>query len=296
VVTRAAIDWVLGGGNPYGIGYAVTTPPGAPFAYGPLTLLWYLPFADPRVAELLVSGLIAAVLAIRGRPLGLAIWAASPMFAQLAGDGSNDTSAGLLLLIALVVLERLPRAGAFLLGLAAGFKPYVVAWLPPIFVWAGAGALVAGVIGTAVFWLPAIIIWGVGPIIHSFQLSDSTKGSTYYSLGSVIERFGKPANREFLNGFRIVAGGATALVASVFARSHRAVVITGAAIYLVTLYTGYWSTAAYLTALAPILCWYVDVWLTPSADGDPTRVRWPSDPVGRLIDLVNARWPVVVHG
>jgi hypothetical protein len=299
-VTRAAIDLVLHGGNPYGIGYAVTNPPGAPFAYGPLTLLWYLPAADPRVLEMLVSGLIVAILAVRGRPLGLAIWATAPVFVQLASDGSNDTSAGLLLLIGLVVLERLPRAGAFLVGLAAAFKPYALAWLPPIAVWAGVGALASGIVGAAVLWLPAIIMWGAGSIAHSFQLSDSTKGTPYYSLGEVLALLGLSPRQDLLDTYRLVAGGLTAVIASVFARSHGAVVVAGTLIFIVTLYAGFWSTAAYLAAIGPVLCWYADVWLAPLAgrgddDLDPTRIAWPTDPIGSLIDEVDRRWPVPAH-
>src|SRR5207247_3218367 len=151
----------------------------------------------------------------------------------------------------------------------------------------------------------AVLIWGFGPIVKSFQLSDSTKQFTYYSLGMLIERFHIPANRDALNAFRLFAGGLTAVVGSVFARSHGAVVAIGSAIYVVTLFAGFWSTAAYLQALAPVLCWYADSWLEPlagpagigdaAAGDDPTRVRWPSDPIGRVIDAVNARWPIAVR-
>jgi len=52
-------------------------------------------------------------------------------------------------------------------------------------------------------------------------------------------------------------------------------------------YAGYWSTYAYLAALAPVLCWYLDGWVGLEAG----RVRWPGDPVGRLSGWVDARWP-----
>ena len=75
-VTRSAIQTVLAGGNPYGIGYATSSPPGAPFPYGPLALAWYVPFqGDPRVVETAVSFLVLLLLAVRGRPLGLAVYA-----------------------------------------------------------------------------------------------------------------------------------------------------------------------------------------------------------------------------
>ena len=94
-VTRSAIETTLAGGSPYGIGYASSSPPGAPFPYGPLALLWYLPFrADPRVVELAVSLLVLAVLALRGRPIGLAIYALALPLLLTASDGSNDTSGG----------------------------------------------------------------------------------------------------------------------------------------------------------------------------------------------------------
>ena len=43
LVIDAAIRTMLEGGTPYGIGYQESIPPGAPFAYGPIALLWYLP-------------------------------------------------------------------------------------------------------------------------------------------------------------------------------------------------------------------------------------------------------------
>ncbi|MEX1335940.1 MAG: hypothetical protein AB1Z66_11620, partial [Candidatus Limnocylindrales bacterium] len=56
MVTEAAIREMLAGGDPYGRGYDVSVPPGAPFAYGPLALLWYRPsLDDPGRMELLAS-------------------------------------------------------------------------------------------------------------------------------------------------------------------------------------------------------------------------------------------------
>ena len=288
-VTRAAIDLVLAGGNPYGIGYDVTAKLDAPFVYGPLVLLWYLPASDPRVLEMLVSGLIVGILAVRGQPLGLAIWATTPIFVRIASDGANDTSAGLLLMVALVVLERLPRGGAFLLGVAAGFKPYALAWLPGILGWAGTGAFAVGILGAALAWLPAVLMWGVGPIIESLRLADVNKVTPYFSLGEVLSRLGHRASRDVLN-VAAYAFGAIAVLVSVFTvRTHTAVVISGVVVYLVTLYAANWATPAYLVAIGPVLCWYVDGWL----GGDSTRIKWPTDPVGRLTAAADRRWPRV---
>lgn len=88
-----------------------------------------------------------------------------------------------------------------------------------------------------------------------------------------------------------------AAVVAPLARSHAAVVIGGMLIYAVTLYTGFWSTPAYLVPLAALLCWYIDGWFSPAqaahGESDPTRVRWPGDPIGRLTAAVNRRWPPV---
>ena len=54
--TSAAIQVMLNGGDPYGLGYAVSRPAGAAFPYGPVALLWYLPSSrDPALIEFVVS-------------------------------------------------------------------------------------------------------------------------------------------------------------------------------------------------------------------------------------------------
>jgi hypothetical protein len=260
-----------------------------------------MPFSDPRVLEVAVSIVIAGLLAVRGRPLGLALWATFPAFTRIVSDGSNDTSGGLFLLIALVVLERLPLLGAALVGIAAGFKVYALAWLPPIFAWAGISAFLAGLAGAALVWLPAVLLWGPGNILRSFQLTDVHKNSPYYSVSQALTYLRVPVNKQLMTLAAYFWGALAALVSVFAVRSHRGVVVGGVAVFVVTLYTGWWSTAAYFLAIGPVLCWYVDVWLGPQAredgedgedDPDPTRIRWPSDPVGRFTAAVNRRWPV----
>lgn len=289
VVVRAGIDLAVSGGNPYGVGYAVSSPPGAPFAYGPLALLWYLAVAEPWVMELVVSIVILVLLTLRGGPMGLAIYATMPILAGLASDGSNDTSAGLLLLVGLVLMERMPRTGAFVLGLAIAFKPYALAWLPPLFMWAGAGALVAALFGAAIFWLPALIIWGPGAILRSFQLAESVHTSPYYSLAVALQRFFGPVSADVMGIFRLLAGGLTTIAVLPVVRSHAGVVVGGTLIYLVTLFTGYWSTFAYFAAIAPVLAWYLDDWLGPEG----VRVRWQvlEGPIAEI----DKSWPRVAR-
>jgi hypothetical protein len=286
-VTRAAIDSALAGGNPYGHGYAVSNPPGAPFAYGPLTLLWYLPARDPRMLELAVSFAILGLLALRGRPLGMALFALTPILIVLAGDGSNDTSAGLLLLIGLVSVGRLPRTGAFILGLAIAFKPYALAWALPLVAWAGAGAVVPLVAGASVAWLPAVVAWGLSPIARSFAQANDLVSVPSYSLGEILWHFGQRVPSGVMQGFRFVAGGLLALALLPAVRSQRGVIVGGTLIFLLTLYAGFWSTFAYLAAIAPLICWYVDDWLGPA----DARIAWPADPYAVLAAAVDRRWP-----
>lgn len=290
-VTRSAIEVVLGGGNPYGIGYASSSPPGAPFPYGPLAILWYLPFrADPGTLELAVSLAILAVLALRGRPVGLAIYGLALPLLLLAGDGSNDTSAGLLLLIALVVLPRSPLAGGGLLALAAAFKPYAVAWLPALLAWAPLPGLVGFGVVTVVAWAPVWLAWGLPTFLDSFFRSQSLHGSPYYSLAAWVQSVTRSAvSAEAFERLRLLLGGLTALATLPFVRSGRGVIVAGLLVYLVTLYTGYWSTYAYLATIAPIICWNLDDWVGLARG----RVRWPSDPIGRWTAWADERWPIL---
>jgi hypothetical protein len=290
LVTRAAIEQVLAGGSPYGVGFEVTVPPGGSYPYGPLPLLWYLPtLAEPRIMELAVAGLILALLTLRGHLLGLAVYACAPILIGLTSDGSNDTSAGLLLLGAMALLPRLPRAGALVLGLAIAFKPHALAWVPPLVVWAGWPVILPLAVGAGLFWVPALIAWGPGAVLESIRLSDRIHGTPYYSLGHALQRLGTAVPADLLNLFRFVAGGLTALVVMLRVRSADGVIIGGTLIFLVTLYSGFWSTFAYFAAIAPFICWHLDRWLGQSE----RRVHWPNDPVGSLTAALDRRWPVL---
>ncbi|MFO1539041.1 MAG: hypothetical protein ACKOTZ_01150 [Chloroflexota bacterium] len=288
-VVQAAARTMLAGTPPYGIGYDASLPPGAPFAYGPVALAWYLPMLDdPRRMELWLSFGILGVLALRGRPLGLAVYAVLAPLLVTATDGSNDTSAGVLLLIALLVAQRAPLPGAILLALAAGFKPYAAAWLPPLLAYGGiAPGLIGFAAGSLVAWGPALFAWGPERILWSFRTADAVHQGPYYSLAWVTGGLG--LSEATWQAFRLVAGAATAAVGWLSVRSARSFIVAGAAIYVVTLFAGWWSTFAYLAALAPVLCWHLDDW----AGLGSHRVRWPGDPVGRITTAVDARFPIL---
>jgi len=289
IVTQAAIRTMLDGSNPYGIGYAQSVPPGAPFAYGPLALLWYLPsLGDPGRLELLLTMGLLGVFAIRGRPLGLALFATLPALLVTATDGSNDTSAGVLLLVALLAAQRAPVLGGALLALAAAFKPYALAWLLPLLAYGGIPLpLLAFVLVSLLAWGWAVVAWGAGPILDSLRRADGVHSQAYYSLAWVVSDLHfMPESAWAVT--RYVAGGLTAIVGWAWVRTARSFVVVGIAVFLVTLFTGWWSTFAYLAAIAPVVCWHLDDWL---GLGD-LRIRWPGDPVGACTRWVDRRWPV----
>jgi hypothetical protein len=259
-VTTAAINRVLAGGSPYGVGYVESTPDGAPFPYGPVALLWYLPLKDrPDLIELGVSIAIAAMLLLRGRLLGSAIYATAPLLVASAVDGSNDTSLGFLLLAAFIVAGRSAALGAVLLAVAVAFKLSALAFVPVFFAWAGlrpAGAFMAA---SLLAWAP-VAAWGIDGFAWSARAANDIHRTTIWSLGSIVRD---------LTGTRLVvldqlryAFGALAAVATIrMRRSLDQVFIAGSIVYLVTLFTGTWATFAYFAALGPMLCWRLDDWL-----------------------------------
>jgi hypothetical protein len=287
-VTEAAIHEMLAGGNPYGHGFAESVPPGAPFAYGPLALAWYVPTLDaPGTMERLAAGFVLVALAVRGRPLGLAIYAVMPALVGLVSDGSNDTSAGLLLLVALLTCLRWPLGGAVLLAVATAFKPYALAWLPGLLAYAGSLLpLLAFLVTSAALWLLPMLRWGVEAMLWSFRQADAVHATPYYSLAYAVggEWLPQPA----WQGLRVAAGFLLAVLSLRWVTTAASFIIVGSLVFLATLFLGWWGTFAYLAAVAPVICWHLDDWLGLGAG----RVVWPGDPAGRASAWMDRRWPV----
>jgi hypothetical protein len=283
-VTAAAIRRMLEGANPYGIGYTSSRPAGAPYAYGPLALLWYVPIQDGAwLLETVVAGVILTLLALRGKLLGLAIYAVGPTLVATAGDGSNDTSAGFLLLLAFILARRRPVLGAVGLALAVAFKPYAAAWAPAYLVWGGWSVIGVFTVATVALWSPVLFAWGLPSFLRSLDLANRTHQVPYWSFGELWESFvHRGAPRELFDNLRLVLGAVTALVTLGWRHSLDGVILAGTVVYLVTLYMGFWSTYAYFGAIAPLLCWRIDDWLRL-----PTRplVRLPGDEPERGADV-----------
>ncbi|MBI3751405.1 MAG: hypothetical protein HY263_07085 [Chloroflexi bacterium] len=281
-VIASAIRHVEIGENPYGVGYTASRPEGAPYAYGPLALLWYGPLQnDGWQLELFIGCVVLTLLALRGKLLGLAIYATSPVLVAINGDGSNDTSGGFLLLAAFIVARRRPALGAVLLAAAVAFKPYAAAWAPAFMVWAGWGAIVAFGAASLVLWSPVIFVWGLPSFLKSLDMANRVHNFTYWSFGELLQSVTHHTPvRDVLDNLRLVLGTVTAVITLRWARSLDGVILAGTLVYLVTLYMGFWSTPAYFAGIGPVLCWRIDDWLHL-----PTRplVELPGDIEGRTV-------------
>ena len=287
VVTEAAVAKWLSGGVPYGIGYAVSSPPGAPFPYGPVALAWHA-LAGPAAQEfeLAIGCFVLAVLMLRGRPIGAAAYALMPLAAGATGDGSNDTSAGLFLLVALVGLSVSRFGGGILLALAVGFKLFAAAWLPAALAIGGWRVLGGFALGSAVAWAPALLAWGLRPIVASMSRALEIHVRPFLSLAAAVEALtGRPAVPETFRLLGPIAGALTAAVVFAVARVRRVdTTLAGLAIFTVTIYSGYWASSTYLVMAAPVVCWEMDRWLGTAG----WTVRWPLRPLRRLADRLGA--------
>jgi hypothetical protein len=265
-VTSTAIRMMTAGFDPYGIGYMTSRPMGAAFPYGPVALLWYLPFrSDPAMLEFLVSiGLLCyfGVRAANGRPIGLVVMALAPPLVLAAMDGSNDTSAGLLILVAIALGVRRPALGAVALAVAVAFKPYAVAWVPAFLVWAGLPALLAFVGASLVAWGPVLFHWGIESYLRSLAMAQQTHmRQSYWSVAAILDGILPGAAPRALETIRYVVAGGVAVIGARFARSLDGVIVVGTLAFVLAQFGGYFGSYVYLAAVAPVLCWRLDDWL-----------------------------------
>ena len=264
---------MLAGLSPYGVGYAESRPAGAPFPYGPLAILWYVPVADlPRLAELMSASLIASVLALQGRFLGLAIYAATPAIVNTSVDGSNDTTLGLLLALTFGLATFRPILAGAVLAAAVAFKLSALAWVPAFLVWGGWRVAAAFGVASVVAWSPVLLVWGPASFIDSAVKANAIHRDMVWSLGGILREWIGDAAAKGLDTLRFAFGGLAAVGTLPFIRSGERseadrlgsldrVIVVGTLVYLVTLFSGTWATFAYFAAIAPILCLRVDDWL-----------------------------------
>jgi hypothetical protein len=265
-VTRVAIMTMQEGANPYGIGYFISRPPGAAFPYGPVDLFWYLPFVhDPTQLEMLVSFALLGFFGVRaalGRPIGLVIFALAPPLVLASVDGSNDTSAGLFILIALALAAKRPALGAAALAVAVAFKPYALAWLPPLVLWAGFPAIFGFAAASFVAWSPVLLVWGPESYLRSLAMAQQTHlRDAYWSLASIWDGIDPGTAPRALETLRYFLSGAVAILGGMRVRSIDGVIVVGTAAFMIAQFGGYFGSYVYIAAVAPLICFRVDDWL-----------------------------------
>jgi hypothetical protein len=229
----AAFRLVLAGGNPYGAGIAGTST-GAPFPYGPLALVAYVPGVW---TEVIAATITMSILARTGTSVGLAVYAACPLLVRATVMGTNDVLPGLLITAAVLVLPTSRRWSGAVLAAAIAVKPYAGAWLPGLL---GAGGLEFGLVFAGVSllaWSP-LLRWGVPAFVTSLRLAEAQHPASVGALDVGWARW---------------LAVPIALVSFARARSTDAQVAYGTAIFAVVLFLGQWFSLAYVLAPLPLL-------------------------------------------
>jgi hypothetical protein len=197
-----------------------------------------------------------------GRPIGLVIFALAPPLILASVDGSNDTSAGLFILVALALAAKRPLVGAGVLGIAVAFKPYALAWLPPLALWAGVPAIVGFLVASLVAWSPILFVWGAESYLKSLAMAQQTHlREAYWSLASVWNGIDPDSAPRALETIRYVASGAVAVIGGLRVRSIDGVIVVGAVAFMIAQFAGYFGSYVYVAAVAPVICSRVDDWL-----------------------------------
>ena len=268
-VSQAAWERVTSGlGGPYGVGYAVTDPPGSPFPYGPLALVWWLP--GPAV-ELAAAVGIMALLASQRALITLAIFAVwAP---RLTLIGVNDYSPALLLLAGLIAIRSRPLLGAATLAVAAALKPYAFAWFLPAIGYAGMRGAAVMAVTTTLLWSPLFLWWGGVP--------------AFLETVRLAARAHPDANAVNLPILRWAAVPFVAL--SLIARRWDDMVILGSAAFIIYLFLDRWASGSYWIAVVPILGLALESRFHPITPGVSRMAR-------RRGDSRRAAWRAWIHG
>jgi len=283
--TDEAVRVLLGGENPYAHFYTSTIPPGAVFAYPPGEIAYYglahlcgVPIARvEHLAAILVLLAIVALAPLAGEglaALALGIVAASGDLVVRTGDGSNDTSASLLVIAAAVALawslasrgrpaRALWFASAIGFGWALAFKAYTlpIVVFVALFLWrrdapAARAWLTALIITVAAFCVP-FLVWNPAGFIRNV-------GGAYLYHPSA---YGRNLWRDAVSAWPALAGALQPLiplitplaglaVASLLwrrpARTFGTAFLHGCAVVATLFVFARWTTSVYWVFLAPL--------------------------------------------
>ena len=245
--TQAAARGILDGLNPYG--QAMTgTSTNAPFPYGPLALLAYVPGVWTEIGAATV---VLVILARHRAWVTLAAYAPNPLLVRATIAGENDVLPGLLILLAVLRARESPRTAALLVAVATAIKPYGAAWLPGLVGLGGLDCLLAFALLSAVLWSPVLLVWGVPAFLSSMSMAEAQHARSQLALD--------------VPAFRALAIPVAAY-ASV-ARSWRAFFWLGLAIYCIVLFLAHWASLGYVLAVAPITGLMIEEWLGSRRQG-----------------------------
>jgi len=233
IVSQAAWERVLSGEGPYGVGYASTIPPGAPFPYGPLAVLWWVPGEGVELAAALG---IMAILAWQRALVTLAVFGVWRLSVWAQFIGVNDYSPGLLILIAMLVLRSRPLVGATILSVAAALKPYAFAWFFPAIGFGGWGVAAALAGTTAVLWSPLLWWGGPGAYLESVRLAATVHEVQRAALNLPVLRW----------------LAVPLAVAGLWVRRWEWAVLLGSAVFATFLFLDFWASYSYWLAVLPI--------------------------------------------
>ena len=233
IVSQSAWERVLSGLGPYGVGYASAIPPGAPYPYGPLGIIWWLPGS---VVEFVAAVAIMGILVWQRAFVTLAVFGLWQASIRPQWVGINDYSPGLLILIAMLALRSRPLVGAAVLAVAAALKPYAFAWFLPAVGFGGWG-VAAGLLGaTAVLWSP--LLWWGGPATYF----ESVRMATALHL----------VQRDALNLPALRWLALPIALAGLWVRRWEWSVLVGSAVFVVFLFLDFWASYGYWLAVLPI--------------------------------------------
>jgi hypothetical protein len=249
-VTVAAGQAALNGYNPYGHGYAAAVPPGAPFPYGPLALLWGLP---GQAVESVAAVATMLLFALTGSWVTLGLYAADSFAVHSASQGVNDLSPGLLIAVGFLLLRGRPLLGGLVLAAAAAIKPYAFAWFPAAVGYAGLPALIGLAGGSVVLWSP-LIDWGVGNYLKSVAMARAVHPTP---------------NALNIPELRVL--GIPIAIAGLWVRRWEVAVALGAVVFTVVLFFDHWASRGYWLAVMPIVGIAAEGWVVRRL---PTLVRF----------------------
>ena len=288
-----ALRTLFSGGNPYDHSYVTTQPAGGVMPYPPAQLLLHLPgwlvggYQGARLTELAASivGMTAlAWLALRFAPamglVGLALYSGLPNLIELTGDGSNDTSAGVVVLLAILILAWATRrsfAGwsAIAAGVAVGLtlatkqSTLLFAITLSFYVFAAhrsaLGRYLAAIAGTLLVVSIPFLFLGPLAYVHGIAVIPTHTDVYGWNIWVLFKGLGWPLAPTSLMVTLInlfIPLAVLLAVARLCARGVGAAVIAGVLTTLAALLSAPWTTHAYfalvlapLAAIPALLAW-----------------------------------------